>query len=203
MAAPQRPPSLLSRLVRKFLLWIYRRHGWAAIGEVPDPRRFVLVAGGHTSNWDFVYFLGLTEALGIMPHFMGKSSLFKWPVRQFMLDMGGVPVDRSSRQNYVEQMIAEFARRDEFILTVAPEGTRGRIREWKTGFYHIALGAKVPLVIGKMDYGTKTGGLGEVIWPTGDYYSDMQKVAAAYANITPKFPRPEGFRIIADPEHQA
>ena len=85
-------------------------------------------------------------------------------------------------------MIAEFARRKSFMLTVAPEGTRGAVRTWRTGFYYIALGAKVPMLCGLMDYRTKTGGLGPAIWPTGDYAADMKRVAAFYRSVTPKNP---------------
>ena len=188
MSMEERPPSRLSRLLRRVILGIYKSHGWRAEGVVPEPRRFVLIAAPHTSNWDFVYFLGLTDELGIRPHFMAKTSLFRWPFTKFMLDMGGVPVDRTSSKNYVEAMIAEFNRRKEFMLTIAPEGTRGSVKAWKTGFYHIALGAGVPLVVGMMDYGTKTGGLGPAIWPTGDYKADMGKLAEIYATVTPKHP---------------
>lgn len=82
-------------------------------------------------------------------------------------------------------MIDEFANRKEFMLTIAPEGTRGAVREWKTGFYHIAMGANIPLVIGTMDYAKKTGGLVTMIWPTGDYQADMAKLAEIYAKVTP------------------
>jgi 1-acyl-sn-glycerol-3-phosphate acyltransferase len=183
-----RQPRLMSRLFRKALVWFYRYKGWSAFGEVPEPRKFVLIAAPHTSNWDFVYFLGLTEDLGIMPHFMAKKSLFRWPWKNFMLDMGGVPVDRGSKQNYVQAMIDEFAKRKEFMLTIAPEGTRGAVGKWKTGFYHIAMGAKVPLVVGMMDYAKKSGGLGPAIWPTGDFKADMAKIAEFYAKVTPKHP---------------
>ena len=188
MQVGERRPSLLSRLFRKMLVAVYRNHGWTAHGAVPTPRRFVLIAAPHTSNWDFLYFVGLTEELGIMPHFMAKKSLFRWPWRNFLFDMGGVPVDRNAKRNYVDAMIDEFGRREEFMLTIAPEGTRGSVKAWKTGFYHIAMGAGVPLVVGMMDYGTKTGGLGPAIWPTGDYQADMEKLAAIYATVTPKNP---------------
>ncbi len=186
MQVVERKPSAVSRWIRKLLVGIYHRHGWKAFGEVPSPRKFVLIAVPHTSNWDFIYFIGLTEDLGIIPHFMAKRSLFRWPWTNFMFDMGGVPVDRGSNQNYVQQMIDEFGKRDEFMLTIAPEGTRGSVKAWKTGFYHIAMGAGVPIVIGMMDYATKTGGLGPAIWPTGDYAADMAKVAVLYNKITPK-----------------
>jgi 1-acyl-sn-glycerol-3-phosphate acyltransferase len=188
MSVNQRQPSAISRLMRRIFVGIYKRHGWKAYGLVPSPRKFVLIAAPHTSNWDFLYFIGLTDDLGIIPHFMAKRTLFRWPWANFMLDMGGVPVDRGSSQNYVQQMIDEFGKRDEFMLTIAPEGTRGTVRQWKTGFYHIAMGAKVPIVIGMMDYATKTGGLGPAIWPTGDYKADMQKVMEHYRSITPRHP---------------
>ena len=183
-----RKPSLLSRLARRALLALYHARGWKAIGAPPEDRRCVIIAAPHTSNWDFVNFLGLTDALKIDTQFMAKTSLFRWPMARFMHDMGGVPVDRSGRHNYVEAMIAEFGRRKQFMLTIAPEGTRGAVRQWRTGFYHIAMGAKVPMVCGMMDYATKTGGLGPAIWPTGDYKADMMKVAEFYRSTTPKFP---------------
>ncbi len=188
MSVAERKPSRMSRLFRRALVGIYHRRGWRAEGVIPEPRKFVIIAAPHTSNWDFVNFIGLTDDLGLTPHFMAKSSLFRWPFRNFLLDMGGVPVDRSASKNYVQQMIDEFNRRKEFMLTVAPEGTRSTVRAWKTGFYHIAMGAGVPLVVGMMDYGTKTGGLGPAIWPTGDYAADMKKVAEIYATVTPKNP---------------
>jgi 1-acyl-sn-glycerol-3-phosphate acyltransferase len=147
-----------------------------------------LVAAPHTSNWDFLYFIGLTEELGIMPHFMAKNSLFRWPVRNFLYDMGGVSVDRSSPQNYVQQMAHEFAVRDEFMLTIAPEGSRENSTKWKTGFYQIAMAAKVPFVIGMMDYSRKSGGLGPAIMPTGDYEADMAQVIQLYRDVVPKHP---------------
>ncbi|WP_372732478.1 lysophospholipid acyltransferase family protein [Novosphingobium sp.] len=183
-----RRPSLLSRLVRKALVTFYRLRGWKAHGAPPVDGRCVIIAAPHTSNWDFLYFIGLTEDIGIQPHFMAKDSLFRWPMGKFMRDMGGVPVVRSSRQNVVDTMAAEFARRDRFMLTIAPEGTRGKVGQWRTGFYHIAMKAGVPLVVGMMDYGTKTGGLGPAIWPTGDYDADMAKIFEFYQTVTPKHP---------------
>ncbi len=200
MQLEERRPSLFSRLFKKALVAIYRRHGWRAHGVVPSPRKFVLIAAPHTSNWDFLYFVGLTEELGFMPHFMAKQSLFRWPWKNFLLDMGGVPVDRSLNRNYVQAMIDEFNVRKEFMLTIAPEGTRGTVRAWKTGFYHIAMGAKVPIVVGMMDYPSRTGGLGPAIWPTGNYAADMKKVAEIYATVTPKHPAKGMTDVIAKEE---
>jgi 1-acyl-sn-glycerol-3-phosphate acyltransferase len=200
MSLTERQPSWLSRLFKWALVGIYKQAGWRAHGVVPEPRKFVLIAAPHTSNWDFVFFLGLTDALGIRPHFMAKTSLFRWPFTNFMLDMGGVAVDRNSNRNYVQQMIDEFGRRDEFMLTIAPEGTRGTVKAWKTGFYHIAMGAGVPLVVGMMDYGTKTGGLGGAVWPTGDYKADMAKIAEYYTQVQPKHPAKGMTEIFAKDE---
>lgn len=181
-------PGLLARFVRWVLIQPYRWGGWKAVGAVPSPRKFVLIAAPHTSNWDFVNFLGLTTDLGVRPYFMGKLSLFRWPLAGFMRQMGGIPVDRRASHDMVQQMAAEFQRRSEFILTVAPEGTRSKSKKWKTGFYHIAIAAKVPLVVGFMDYGRKTGGLGPMIWPTGDFRADMEKLFEIYRLCTAKFP---------------
>jgi len=181
-------PGLLARTIRRGLLQFYRLRGWKAEGVVPEPRKFVLIAAPHTSNWDFVYFIGLTEELALRPHFMGKLSLFRWPLSAFMRQVGGIPVDRSGSRNYVQAMVDEFARRKEFILTIAPEGTRSKTKKWRTGFYHIAVAAKVPMVMGFMDYSRKTGGLGPLIWPTGDFRADMTKVFETYIGCVPKFP---------------
>lgn len=181
-------PTLASRVVRSLLLLFYRARGWKAVGTPPADRRCVIIAAPHTSNWDFLNFLGLTDALGVKAHFMGKRQLFRWPLARFMRDMGGIPVDRDSRHNYVQAMIDEFARRGEFMLTIAPEGTRGAVRTWRTGFYHIAHGAGVPLVCGLMDYATRTGGLGPAIVTTGDYKADMARVAEFYRSVTPRNP---------------
>lgn len=182
------PPGLVARGVRRLLLLLYRMRGWKAVGVVPESRRFILIAAPHTSNWDFVNFLGLTADLDIRPYFMAKLSLFRWPLGGFIRQMGGVPVDRRGGGNVVEQMTLEFARRSEFMLTVAPEGTRGKATKWRTGFYQIALAAKVPLVVGFMDYGTRTGGLGPLIWPSGDFRADMTKLFEVYKSCVPRFP---------------
>ncbi len=188
MAIEDRRPSLLSRVVRKALVTLYRARGWKAVGAPPADGRCVIIAAPHTSNWDFLYFIGLTEDLGLRPHFMAKDSLFRWPTGRFMRDMGGVAVVRSARHNVVDAMVAEFAQRDRFMLTIAPEGTRGKVGQWRSGFYHIALKAGVPLVVGMMDYGTKTGGLGPAIWPSGDYEADMAKIFEVYSTVTPRHP---------------
>jgi 1-acyl-sn-glycerol-3-phosphate acyltransferase len=178
----------MSRLTRAALLGFYRWQGWRAEGSPPADGRYVIIAAPHTSNWDFVYFLGLAQELGIEPHFMAKDSLFRWPIGGFMRDMGGIEVDRAQRRDMVGAMIAQFASADRFALAIAPEGTRSKVGSWRSGFYHIAMGAGVPMVAGFMDYKRRVGGLGPAIMPSGDYRADMAKLAAIYRYVTPRHP---------------
>lgn len=180
--------SLSSRVVRALLLWLYRLKGWKLAGQAPLAKRFVIIGAPHTSNWDFIFFLGATHELGIEPHFMGKHSLFRWPMRRFMFDMGGVPVDRSTGGNYVEAMIDEYARREVFALVIAPDGTRRAVGGWRSGFYHIALGAGVPIVPAWVDNRTMRGGIGPEIMPSGDYRADLARIAEFYRSVMPGNP---------------
>ena len=185
----ERRPTLASRLVLGLCLWLYRMRGWRLRGEAPQVRKCVIAGAPHTSNWDFIFFLGATRAYGIHPSFMGKHSLFHWPLTRFMFDMGGIAVNRSSRANYVDQVAAEFARRDDLMLVIAPEGTRKPMPHWRSGFYHIAVAAGVPIVPAWVDHERMEGGLGPPIWPSGDYAADMERIAAFYADMMPGHPR--------------
>ena len=185
-----RVPSLLSRLVKRVVLLLFAYKGWSLERDAPTPRRCIILGVPHTSNWDFIFFAGATYHLGITPSFVGKKSLFRWPLRRFMFDMGGIPIDRRAKdRNYVEQMIAQFAGRDELALVVAPEGTRGPVKSWRSGFYHIALGAGVPLVPAWVDTPAKRGGVGAPIALTGNYGVDLAKVLAFYERVMPGHPR--------------
>ena len=180
-----RKPSLPSRLVRRLLILLYRWKGWQIEGRRPDARKFVIVGAPHTSNWDFIFFIGATSQLGIRPSFMGKSSLFKWPMTNFMLDMGGVPVDRTNRANYVEQVVKAFDEADDLALVIAPEGSRTFKGDWRSGFYHIAMAAGVPIVPAWVDNAKLVGGMGEPMMPTGDYRADLARLAAFYRDKRP------------------
>ena len=186
-----RASSLSSRLVKRAVLALFRWKGWKLDPPPgPIPRRCIILGVPHTSNWDFVFFTGTTYHYGIAPSFMGKTSLFRWPLRRFMFDMGGVSVDRSARdKNYVEQVIAAFGTRDELALVIAPEGTRAPVKPWRSGFYHIALGAGVPLVPAWVDNASMRGGIGAPIMPSGDYAADLAKLLAFYESVMPGHPR--------------
>ena len=183
-------PSLLSRLVRRLILALYRRRGYWLEDYHPVPERCVIIGVPHTTNWDFVFFLGATAQAGLKPSFMGKHTLFKWPMTRFMYDMGGVSVDRSAKgRNYVDQLVDAFARADELALVVAPEGTRGATRPWRSGFYHIAHKAGVALVPAWVEDKTRRGGIGPAIMPSGDYAADLEKLLAYYRAVMPGHPR--------------
>lgn len=182
-------PSLLSRLVWSVLVWLYRRRGFRLEGRAPPIPKYVLIGAPHTTNWDFIFFAGAVRELGIAPSFIGKHTLFRWPMRRFMYDMGGIPVVRSRKGGYVQSVIGAFERADRMALVVAPEGTRSSNGEWRSGFYHIAHGAGVPIVPAWVNYDTMRGGLGEPIMPTGDYRADLAQIAAFYRARMPSCER--------------
>ena len=174
---------MLRRLIAR-VFWLCSR--WTLRSRPAPATPTVLIGAPHTSNWDFVFFLGATHQLGIRPGFMGKLSLFRGPLKRFMYDMGGLPVDRSKRNNnYVEDTVAHFERAEDLALVVAPEGSRSSDGTWRTGFYHIALRAGVPIVPAWVDNANMTGGLGAPIMPTGDYPADLAKIAAFYRSVMP------------------
>lgn len=183
----------MSRLVYRVLIGLFRRAGWQAAGTLPPDRKFVILGASHTSNWDFIVFLGTIEALGRRVRFIGKHSLFAWPIGGFMRAMGGVPVRRDTRQDLVAQVVAQFARHDDFALVVAAEGTRARTTRWRTGFYQIALQANVPIVCAGPDYARKLGVIGPVIHPTGDYDADMKPAFAFFRGLHPRHPERAAF----------
>lgn len=189
-AAHTRAPSILSRIVRRIILAFWYIRGWKIEDPLPKHlKKFVLAGAPHTSNWDFVFFTGATHEEGIRPNFMGKHTLFQWPMTRFMLDMGGIPVDRRSRLNATEQVAAEFERRDELALVIACEGTRKTDGKWKSGFYHIARAANVPIVPAFADNVKKIISFGPPMIPTGNYGEDLLKIAEWFRSKLPDYER--------------
>ncbi len=166
------------------LKWIgklyLRIFGWESEGGRPVESQYVLIAAPHTSNWDLPFMIAFAWIYEIKISWMGKHVLFKWPYGWFMRWLGGIPIHRETRNNRVQQMAAEFKRRDDLILTVPAEGTRSYTAHWKSGFYHIAREAGVPIVLSYLDFGTKRAGFGPVIMPTGDIARDMDQIRAFY-----------------------
>ena len=184
-----RKPSLLSRIVR-WLIWkLYRFQGWKIDTGLPDIPKYVIAGAPHSSNWDFVFFTGATAEENVEPSFMGKHTLFQGIMKNFMFDMGGVPVDRTKRANYVEQVADAFAAADKLALVIAAEGTRSSNGEWKSGFYHIAQAAKVPVVVAWVSWESRTLGFSDPIYPSGDYAGDLSKIATFLRSKRPDFER--------------
>ena len=162
-------------------LMFLRILGWRVEGEIPPIKKFVMIAAPHTSNWDFPITLAVAFVLKIKIYWMGKAAMFRWPFGASLRWLGGIPIDRGQSHNVVEQSIQAFKNWEKLILVVPPEGTRRKVHYWKTGFYHIAVGAQVPIVMAYMDYQKKISGLGPLMQPSGDIEADMLKIKAFYA----------------------
>jgi 1-acyl-sn-glycerol-3-phosphate acyltransferase len=174
---------VLNSLLRLFSLVFLKLAGWKVLGALPaQASKSVLIAAPHTSNWDLPYTLMVSFVLHLNIHWMGKASIFRFPYGPLMRWLGGVAVDRSKANNLVTasaQAIREAS--GALQLIVPPEGTRSKTRYWKTGFYHIAVSAQVPIVLAYMDYERKISGLGPMFVPTGDLEADMVRIKAFYA----------------------
>ena len=176
---------VVNTVLRALSLAFLRLAGWKVEGTLPAAAsRSVLIAAPHTSNWDLPYTLMVGFALHLNLYWMGKASLFAPPFGALMRWLGGIAVDRSKANNLVAASAQALREADGPLqLVVPPEGTRGRTRQWKTGFYFIAMEAKVPIVLAYMDYERKVAGLGPLFTPTGDVERDMEEVKRFYAGV--------------------
>lgn len=174
---------IVNTVLRALSLTFLKLTGWQVQGALPPgAEKSVLIAAPHTSNWDLPYTLMVAFALRLTPYWMGKAQIFRFPFRGLMMWLGGLPVDRSQANNLVAASVTAMAEaHGPLQLIVPPEGTRGKTRYWKTGFYYIALGAQVPIVMAYMDYEKKISGLGPIFQPTGDIDADMARIKAFYA----------------------
>jgi 1-acyl-sn-glycerol-3-phosphate acyltransferase len=163
-----------------------RLGGWRTDGLPPAAPRYVLIAFPHTSNWDFIWVLAFAWSMDVRIQWMGKEEMFRWPFGGLMRWLGGIPVHRKARANQVEQLAARFREAERLTLVVPAEGTRRWVPRWKSGFYHIARAANVPVVLGFLDYGRKVGGFGPAIRITGDVCRDMDFVRGFYAPMRGK-----------------
>ncbi len=181
---------VVNTVLRGFSLAFLKLTGWKVVGQLPpNGRASVLIAAPHTSNWDLPYTLMVAFALRLNIYWMGKEQIFKPPFRGLMMWLGGIPIRRESANNVVAASVAALQAADGPLqLVVPPEGTRSKARYWKTGFYYIATGAQVPIVMAFMDYGRKVSGLGPVFEPTGDIEADMVAIKAFYAPFQGKNP---------------
>ncbi len=180
---------ILSKLFHYLARFWMRVAGWRVDGSLPALPKFVLIGAPHTSSWDFVLFLGVIFTLRANVKFMGKAELFRPPFGWFFYYCGGVPVDRKKSSGLVEQMVEACNKSSQFILTIAPEGTRHHVTEWKRGFYHIAKGAGIPIVMAVVDGKKKTVRVGQVYHPTGDIEADMKAITGFFEGVVGINPR--------------
>lgn len=169
---------------------LLRLMGWRTAGmtpaEIATHPKYVLIAAPHTSNWDFPVTLMVAFVLRLRVYWMAKSSLFAGPLGPVARWLGGIPVDRNASSNLVQKTVDAFALRERLAVIVAPEGTRGKVTHWKTGFYHIAHGAGVPIGLAYLDYARKVGGIGRMYTTSGDIEADMVEIRAFYGGVTGK-----------------
>ena len=156
--------------------------GWKAIGRPLQNQRFVLIGAPHTSNWDFPIMLMVVLKLRLRLYWMGKNTLFTFPFGGLMRWLGGIAIDRSRHHGVVEQVVQMYNDNAELVVLIPPEGTRKRVTEWKTGFYHIANNAQVPVLMGYLDASKKEAGLADFFYPTGDVEADIRNIRLFYAD---------------------
>jgi 1-acyl-sn-glycerol-3-phosphate acyltransferase len=179
-------------LSQHIALALARLLGWQI--EVPPsvPAKCLIIGAHHTSGSDFFVTMLYLFASNLRFRWIAKDTAFRWPVGWLMRRLGGIPVIRSARSNFVEQIVALYDASDRLRVAISPEGTRSEAGYWKTGFYYIAQGAGVPILLGYVDYPRKLVGIGPQVTPSGDIEADVQILAQFYADKTPRYPERSG-----------
>ena len=173
--------TYISRLALKLF-------GWKVMGDFPEGEKFVVLAAPHTSGWDFVWGRLYYNTIRKSVRFMINEKFFFFPLNIWIRSLGAIPVKHDRKSSLVDQMVHEFEERDNFLLTITPEGTRSRVKRWKRGFYHIAIQAKVPIVLGFIDYKKKELGIFTYVNPSGDLKDDLEIIRKHYENVQGRFP---------------
>ena len=169
--------------------FIFHSLGWRTEGKVPpELKKYLIVAAPHTSNWDFFYGRLYFFMNDIPLKYLIKKELFFFPLGVFLKSLGGIPIDRSKKENMTKKIATVFNDFDRLALLVTPEGTRSYSPKWKKGFYYIAKEANVPIVLGYIDYKRKIGGIGPVFEPTGDIDKDIETIKNFYKDKSGRFP---------------
>lgn len=180
-ALPQRRHRILDAVAR----FAFARSGWQIVGEIPNIPQFVAVGAPHTSSWDFFLGMMLIFGLGVRVNWLGKHTLFRWPLGGMMRWLGGIAIDRTGRHNVVEQVVHYFATSPQLIVGLMPEGSRKRagvpVQEWKTGFYYIAKGAHVPILPLRIDNRARQVIFGPLLLPTADIAADLAQLQHFYS----------------------
>jgi 1-acyl-sn-glycerol-3-phosphate acyltransferase len=165
---------------RWLALLAMRISGWRFEGGFPNLRQFVVIVAPHTSAWDFYLGVMAMFALGFRGTFLGKDTLFRWPASAILRWLGGIPVDRASPHNVVQQTIDYFHARPQMVLALSPEGTRRKLPAWRTGFWYVAKGAGVPIVPVAFDFPAKTIRIFAPLAPGEDIDADIARLSAHY-----------------------
>ena len=166
----------------------FKLMGWKLLGNFPEVSKCVVIVAPHTSWHDFLVGLLVRKIVGLEINFIGKKSLFKPPFGWWFRYLGGTPVDRSKSHNLVSAIAEIFREKKEFRLALAPEGTRKKVSQWKTGFYYIALEAQVPIISVAFDFGKKEVKISEPFHPTGTIEADLPKILEFYKGVKGKIP---------------
>ncbi len=174
----------MSRFLYNFF---FRLAGWKVEGVMPAEKKYIIIVAPHTSNWDFMLGLCCRSILRFDAKFFGKKELFRFPFGALFRWLGGVPVDRSKHLNMVDAVAELFKERENFIVAIAPEGTRKQVTQWKTGFYFIAVKAKVPILMVSFDYRRKTVFINKPFSPTGKLAPDLQTIFSFYKDKEGKY----------------
>ncbi len=176
-------------MIRYFFLLCFKLAGWRIKGQLPKLNKFVLIVAPHTSFMDFFVGVAARSIFRLRSNYLAKDSFFKIPVIGWVMKkLGGYAVDRSRNTGMVDQAVELFHKNHRFVLTITPEGTRGYVSKWKTGFYWIAIKAKVPIVMTGFDYGTKTVEMKEPFYPEGDIDKDLATMMAYFRTLKGKYP---------------
>ncbi len=181
-------PRRRSPVARWLSIRILALFGWRVEGQLPETPRFVLIVAPHTSNWDFPIGVLAMFATGIRLNWLGKHTLFFFPASIILRWIGGEPVNRGARAGIVEAAIERFRTRPQYVLAIAPEGTRRRVEQWKSGFYRIAVGAGVPILTVSIDYSRRVLDLGTLYFPVGDEAQDLGMLRSRYRATMARYP---------------
>ena len=173
------------KLLSKFIL---RLIGWKAVGDFPEGNKYVVIAAPHTSFLDFPIGRLYYSSLGKKVHFMVKGSYFFFPLGLILRSLGAIPVYKNNKISLADQMVEEFNTRDQFLLTIAPEGTRKKVKRWKKGFYYIAKKAEVPIVLGFLDFKNKEVGVGGLYHITDNENADIVNIMDFYKDKAGRHP---------------
>jgi len=180
--------------MQKLATFVLKIIGWKISGEIPkDVKKAVLIQAPHTSLWDFVIGRIVFWYYGYPIKLLIKKEAFKFPFGGFMKALGGIPVNRKKNERMVDAVARMMAEHERIILVITPEGTRTRVDNWKRGFYYIALKAKVPIALGWIDYPDKRGGIGPLIYPSGDFDKDFKEIEDFYRGFRGR--NPEWFNL--------